>query len=443
MDVKPFRGLRYSAGAGALRDLVAPPYDVIDAAERQRLAAQSPYNIVRVDLPDDGYSQAAARLKQWIDAGILGREARPAFYAYRQTYRGPSGEALVRWGLTGMVRLAAYGEGVVYPHERTLAKPREDRLQLLRATRTHLSPVFGLHFGAAQPLDDLLASACQGPPAMAVDDRDGVEHRMWVLDDPDVVAAVQAALAPARIVIADGHHRYETALAFRDEERERLARASGAAAADAAGAAADAAANYVLMVLVDLASRGLSVFATHRILRGTSDLTADELLRRLAGAFSLKPVETAGRDAAAALLSGLEGLGPDPGFGVYTGKGRGWVARLTDREAWHKATVGKPDAWRALDVAVLHGLALPLGAGLDVAAQGSGVYLAYTRDAAEAAAAVDRGEGLAAFLLRPTPAEAVRDIALAGHVMPQKSTYFYPKLLTGLVMAQLDTPVGL
>ncbi|MFO7311502.1 MAG: DUF1015 domain-containing protein [Bacillota bacterium] len=443
MDIKPFRGLRYAAGAGALASLIAPPYDVIDAAERQRLAAQSPYNIVRVDLPDDGYSQAAARLNHWIAAGVLERETCPAFYAYRQTYRGAGGEVLVRWGLMGMVRLAAYGEGVVYPHERTLAKPREDRLQLLRATRTHLSPVFGLHFGATRSLDDLLASVCSGPPAMAVDDRDGVEHRMWVLTDPDVLAAVQAALTPARIVIADGHHRYETALAFRDEERARRGLVPGAAATGAASSGDDAGWNYVLMVLVDLGSRGLTVLPTHRILRAVDGLAADELVRRLATAFALEPVELAGRAPAAALSASLAALGPDPGFAVYTGAGRGWVARLTDRDGWQKATADKPDAWRALDVTVLHGLALPLGAGLDAAAQGSGVYLAYTRDAAEAVAAVDRGEGLAAFLVRPTPPEAVRDIALAGHAMPQKSTYFYPKLLTGLVMAQLDTPVGL
>ncbi|HEY8417902.1 MAG TPA: DUF1015 domain-containing protein [Limnochordales bacterium] len=430
MDVQPFRGLRYNSRAVNLDAVVAPPYDVIDAAERERLAAQSPYNIVRIDLSDDGYSQAAARLARWISEGVLQPEDRPAFYAYRQAYRGPAGEALVRWGLTGMVRAAAYGEGIVFPHERTLPKPREDRLNLLRATRTHLSPVFGLHFGAAAPLDDLLAAACQHPPAIAVVDRDGVDHRLWVLTDPSVLTAIRSALAPARIVIADGHHRYETAVAFRDEERAR------------AGDRPDAGWNYVMMVLVDLESRGLTVLATHRILRGAG-VGGDELVRRLAGPFALAPVEPAGQDAATALLQALEALGPAPGFAVYTGGGRGWVARLADEAVWQAATVGKPDAWRALDVTVLHGLALPQAAGLDAAAQGSGTYLSYTRSAAEAIAAVDAGRGEAAFLVRPTPPAAVRDIALAGHSMPQKSTYFYPKLLTGLVMAQLDTPVGL
>lgn len=428
MDVQPFRGLRYNPGAVNLEAVVAPPYDVIDAAERERLAAQSPYNIVRVDLSDDGYSQAAARLAQWIRDGVLQPEDRPAFYAYRQAYRGPSGEELVRWGLTGMVRAAAYGEGVVFPHERTLPKPREDRLNLLRATRTHLSPVFGLHFGAAKPMDDLLGAACQHAPAVEVVDRDGVDHRLWVLTDPAALTAIRSALAPARIVIADGHHRYETAVAFRDEERAR------------SGDQPDAAWNYVMMVLVDLESRGLTVLATHRILRGTG-VGSDELVQRLERSFALAPVALQG-DPAAELLGALEALGRVPGFAVYTG-GRGWVARLVDEAAWKAATAGKPDAWRTLDVTVLHGLALPQAAGLDAEAQGSGTYLSYTRSAAEAIAAVDGGWGEAAFLVRPTPPAAVRDIALAGHSMPQKSTYFYPKLLTGLVMAQLDAPVGL
>jgi len=430
LDVQPFRGLRYNAGAVDMEAVVAPPYDVIDAAERDRLAARSPYNIVRVDLANDGYDQAAARLDQWRATGVLEQEARPAFYAYRQAYRGPAGEELVRWGLTGMVRVAAYREGIVFPHERTLPKPREDRLNLLRATRTHLSPVFGLHFDATASLDDVLAGACQGPPAIAITDQDGVDHRLWVLTDPDLLTAVRTALGPARIVIADGHHRYETALAFRDEQRERV------------GDDPAAPWNYVMMVLVDLNSRGLTVLATHRILRQTP-LSAADLVHRLEGAFALAPVDLAGQNAAGALLAALEALGPEPGFAVYTGGGRGWLARLADHKAWNAVTAGKPDPWRGLDVTVLHELALPRAAGLDAEAQGSGTYLGYTRDAAEAVAAVDSGQGQAAFLVRPTPAAAVRDIALAGFSMPQKSTYFYPKLLTGLVLAPLDTPVGL
>lgn len=429
MDVQPFRGLRYNAGAVSLDAVVAPPYDVIDAAERQRLAGQSPFNIVRVDLADDGYDQAAARLASWISEGVLQTETRPTFYAYRQAYRTPAGDTRVRWGLTAMVRVAAYGEGIVFPHERTLAAPRRDRLNLLRATRTHLSPVFGLHFGAQASLDDLLADACQGAPAAALVDRDGVDHRLWVLTDPDLLTTVRTALAPARIVIADGHHRYETAVAFRDEERARL------------GDQPDAPWNYVMMVLVDLASGGLTVLATHRILHNTG-LAGEELVRRLGAQFAVAPVDVAGRDAAQTLVAAVDGLGSVPGFAVYAG-GKGWLVRLEDDAAWQAATADKPDAWRSLDVTVLHGLALPAATGLDAEAQGSGTYLSYTRDAAEAVAEVDAGRGEAAFLVRPTPAEAVRDIALAGHSMPQKSTYFYPKLLTGLVLAQLDTPLGL
>ncbi|MBO8142058.1 MAG: DUF1015 domain-containing protein [Firmicutes bacterium] len=434
MEVQPFRGLRYSPQAGSLDQLVAPPYDVIDERERERLAAASPHNIVRIDLCELGYDEAARRLRKWTASGVLVREPAPALYAYRQAYRGPAGEPLVRWGVAGMVRLSAYGEGVVYPHERTLAQPREDRLRLMRATRAQLSPVFGLPFGTSAPLDGLLEDACRGEPAAAVLDRDGVDHRMWVLTDPGVIRELQSALRPARVIIADGHHRYETALAFRDEERNRRAGNTGAKGAPAW--------EYVMMVLVDLHSRGLTVLPTHRLLRNVPGLVGEVLVERLSGLFAVEPVDT-GQDPAGALERALESLGPEVGFAVYTGRGRGFLARVARTPEWERQTAGKPGAWRQLDVVALHGLALPRAAGLDAEAQGSGKFLAYTRSAADAVAAVDRGEGQAAFLVRPALPALVRDVALAGFHMPQKSTYFYPKLLTGLVMAELDTRLGL
>lgn len=438
LDVQPFRGIRYTDAAGAPSSIIAPPYDVIDENDRQRMLRENPHNIVRVDLAADGYDEAAARWSTWLRDGIVAREERPAFYAYRQTYDAPSGRRVERWGLTALVKLAAYDEGIVFPHERTLPHAKQDRLELMRATRTQLSPVFGMHFGARGSLDEMLADVCTHEPAVDITDADGVEHRLWVIDDPEVVNAIQAALAPAKIVIADGHHRYETALAFRDEQRAKYR----------GNDPADAAWNYVMMVLVDMDSPGLTVFPTHRVLHDVPGLTPETLEARLETAFRLSTVSlssagTGGRESVAdTLTAALDELGDVPGFAVYSGEGRAFLARLADEAAWAERESQRPAAWRKLDVSVLHALALP-ALGVDEAAQASGEYLTFTRSAPEAVAAVEEGRAQAAVLVQPTPSMAVRDVALAGQSLPQKSTYYYPKLLTGLVMSELDSPVGL
>lgn len=436
LDVQPFRGIRYTAAAGEPASVIAPPYDVIGEEERRRFLAANPYNIVAVDIAAGGYDEAASRWSRWLEEGIVARDHRPAFYAYRQIYPAPSGGARTRWGLTAAVRLAEYGEGVVFPHERTLPKAKEDRLALMRATRAQLSPVFGMHFGAAAPLDHVLAGACTHEPAADLTDGDGVRHTLWVLDDPGLVRTVQKALEPARVIIADGHHRYETALAFRNEQR---AKTQGSWPENAAW-------NYVMMVLVDMDSEGLTVFPTHRLLRGVEGLTAERLLERWRPVFDLEPVDAgaaAGPEAVARTLEGaLAAAGDEPAFAVYTADGRAFLVRLSDHRTWAEAAADRPAPWRALDVSVLHGLALPL-LGLDDEDQSSGEFLSYTRSAEEAVAAVQTGARQAAVLVRPTPGAAVRDVALAGESLPQKSTYYWPKLLTGLVMSDLDSPVGL
>lgn len=438
LDVQPFHGIRYGDAVGDLQSVIAPPYDVIDEQDRQQLVSANKYNIVRVDIAADGYDDAAARWNRWLGEGILVRDQRPAFYAYRQVYNTPSGEQQVRWGLMGAVRLHSYDERIVFPHEYTLPHAKKDRLSLMRATRTQLSPVFGMHFGATLSLDGLLADACRHEPAASITDPDGVDHRLWVLDEPELLRTVHEALKPARIVIADGHHRYETALAFRDEQRAKYG----------GNFPEDAAWNYVMMVLVDMESPGLTVFPTHRLLRGLQ-LTSDQVLDKWRESFDLRALDLdAGHGVASpeatarTLTAALDDLGSVPGFAVYTGDGRGWVARLADEEDWTRRMSHRPDAWRSLDVSVLHELALP-AVGLDPAAQASGEYLTYTRSAEEAVGAVGRGDAQAAVLVRPTPSVAVRDVALAGQSLPQKSTYYYPKLLTGLVMSDLDSPIGL
>lgn len=432
-EVKPFRGVRYTEKAGALAAVVAPPYDVIGEDARQGLLELSPYNIVRVDIAADGYETAAGRWRKWRDDGIVALEEKPALYAYKQTYKGPDGRTTARIGVMGAVKLAAYDEGIVFPHERTLSGPKADRLQLMRATRTQLSPVFGLHFGAKTSVEQLIQPAlAKTRPAMSVVDPDGVVNEMWVLTQPDLLHAVTDALQPAQIVIADGHHRYETALAFRDEQRAR---------AGTDPQSEQSAWCYVLMMLVDIQSPGLTVFPTHRIVQGVPPFRGTDLLNRLQGSYTLTAIADKG-DRAGAVLRALDTLGERPGFALYNGNGEMWLARLADYESWVQMTPDRVPAWRNLDVASMHRLALP-ALGLDDELQSSGDYMSYTYTTEEAMAAVDDGAGVLALLVRPTPSQAVKEVALAGQNMPQKSTYYYPKLLTGLVMSDLDTHVGL
>lgn len=450
-DVQPLRGMRYGLTGEQLTAVVAPPYDVIGDAQRQQLAALHEHNIVTVDIAADGYDAAANRWRAWQRDGVVVQEEQPALYAYKQTFIGPDGGSVERLGVMGAVKLAAYEKRVVLPHERTLTGPKSDRLQLMRATRAQLSPVFGLHFGASASIESLLAPVCGGSddaagPAMSMTDGDGVRNEMWVLTDPELLQAVTDALRPAQIVIADGHHRYETALAFRDEQRRQLASAGGAAGADGANGAASsgqpyAAWEYVQMMLVDIESPGLTVFPTHRIISPAAGVDLGQSAAQLGDAFTLTPLQADGNVAVAAERA-LDGLGDASGFVFYGGEGRFWLLRLDDVDAWKTLTADKPAAWQALDVAVLHKLALPR-LGLTDAMQSSGDYMSYAHTAEEAVAAVQRGVGAATLLVRPTPSAAVKDVALAGHNMPQKSTYYYPKLLTGLVMSDLDTPVGL
>jgi uncharacterized protein (DUF1015 family) len=344
--VKPFRALRYDERlAGRLDTLVAPPYDVISSEERKRYLGRSPYNVVHLTLPDDE-QEAASSLASWRRDGVLAHDEQPALWWLRQDYVGPDGVARSRDGLVCALRVEPYSSGVVLPHERTHAGPKEGRLRLLRATRTHVEPIFLLYEGT------LVAPG--GEPAIDVE-LDGVRSRLWRLEQ-----APPSELADAPLLIADGHHRYETALAFHDED----------------GTEASA---WLLAVVVPTGQEGLTIFPTHRIAAHTRPLPA------------LEPAPSNGRAVAE----------------VYTRAGSGFL--LGEEGELDAELVGR----YADDVT-------------------------YTPSADEARAAVDAGTAETAFLLRPPTVDQVAAVARAGRTMPQKSTYFYPKLTSGLLFLPLD-----
>jgi uncharacterized protein (DUF1015 family) len=407
--------MHYDLGTVALADVVAPPYDVIDESQRAEFAGRSPYNVVELDLPHDPnggdpYEHAAKLMNEWMGQGILTRDSDPTIWALEQDYTAPDGSRLTRRGFLARVRLAPYGEGI-RPHERTQPGPKEDRLRLTRATRHNLSPIFSLHPGDAWRH---LATAVVGDPWGEVTDGDGTTHRVWRIEDPAVHEAIAEELAPGELLIADGHHRYETALAYQREVGE--------------GGPAD----HVLMALVSLEDPGLTVFPTHRLVSGLADDPAQQeaLGTGLRELFEVEEVPHDQLDP-----TGIEGVGV---FGyVDSHFKRAYRLRLASNPALDRAFAGRSEAYRTLDAAILEELVLKgiLGMSTDDIAAKRGI--GYTPSIEEALAKLHAGDYQAAFLLRPTPVDQVREVAAAGETMPPKSTYFFPKLLTGIVFNPL------
>ena len=408
-EVQPLRALHYDFDtAGPLADVISPPYDVIDAAQRERLLARSPNNVVAIDLPagDDPYAAAAQTLQRWIAGGVVVRDADPALWALRQTYTGPDGRRLARRGLLGRVKVQEYGPGRIRPHERTHPGPKEARLRLTRATKANLSPIFALHSG-----DAWAALAPEGEPWAAATDDENTLCELWRVTNPERIAAAQGVLAPSELLIADGHHRYETARVYAEEAGEPEA-------------------GYVLMCLVSLDDPGLTVFPTHRLVKVAAD-RRQALRDTLEELFELEPIEPAD-------LRPPDGEGPLQLGYIDSFHEQAFRLTLRDQATAAAALAAFPDAYQRLDTAILEALILkgPLGLHEDDIAHLNG--LGYSRTDAEALELVSAGRFDAAFFMRSTPIDQVRAIAAAGVNMPPKSTFFYPKVPTGLLFNPLQ-----
>jgi uncharacterized protein (DUF1015 family) len=398
--VTPFQAVRYDAArVGGLRDVIAPPYDVISAAEQAALYDRSAYNVVRLILArETPRAPASARaLADWVASRVLVRDDVPALYLYRQTFAVPGGGRRTREGVLGRLRLETFASGIVRPHERTFPGPKADRLALLRATGAYLSPIFGLYAGAGTSLRAVYARIAEAPALEDVTDPGGDVHRVWRIDDPADVARIAEALGPESILIADGHHRYETALGHRDEGGPP----------------------FVLAYLADMHDPGLVILPTHRLVRGASPVDAPTLEARLREAFGVAPL----RPDAPRGAGEIDCILPDRRL------------RLRPRDGALRRIEHLPPPLRALDVALFQHAILEPILGLQTR------DLAFTHDDAEAIAAVPR-EASAAFLVNPPSIDAVRAVCLAGEVMPEKSTYFYPKLADGLVFDLFDARWG-
>jgi len=432
--VRPFCGLRYNAhDALSLALVTAPPYDCISPAERDDLYRLHPHNIVRLILgkeqPGDGpdqnaYTRAADLLAKWTAAGILVRDDVPALYVYQQEFQ-VEGRSLMREGFLGRVGLEAFGRGAIHPHEETLAGPRGDRLRLLRATRANLSPIFSLFSDAAGEVAACLHAAMPPEPMAQTVDGEGVVHRLFAITDPAAVARVTALMADRDLFIADGHHRYETAVAYRDE----LLAAGQSIGPDHPAAS-------ILMLCVSMDQPGLVILPTHRILYGVPDLTADALRRATEKHFQWQ--EFTGAEATSARMGDHLTAARGHAFGLWTrDTTRSFVLTLKSAKVVDRLAADHAPAWRRLDVAVLQRVLL--GEDLPQAvAHPEALRLSYAHLANEAFDAVHEHGADAAFVLRPLPVRSLEDVAAADERMPPKSTYFYPKALSGLVINPLD-----
>jgi uncharacterized protein (DUF1015 family) len=419
-DVQPLRTLRYDLrSVGSLDAVIAPPYDVIDPPRRAELVARSPFNAVEIDLPDPGdggdpYRHATTVLEAWREQGILVREREPALWVLAQEFTAPDGTPRTRRGFFARVRVEEYGPGRIRPHERTQPGPREDRLRLTQATRTNLSPIFSLFDDPEGAAAAALAPATAEKPFATATDDDDVENRLWRVGDPGTIESVRRAVGDRELLIADGHHRYETARLY--------ARQIGGEGEH----------SYVLMFLCALSDPGLEIFPTHRLLTGLGD---PELQERLGAALKRDfEVEQVGRPEIA--------LPPDPSrvaFGYMDAHFRQpYRLTLKDPATIRHALPDHSDAYRALDTAVLEALVLRGALGLSEADIADQRGVGYAKSTAEALEAVESGRADAAFFMRATPIEQVRAVAAAGEAMPPKSTFFHPKVPTGLVFSPLE-----
>ena len=431
-DLAPFRAIRYSAPQFAdLSAVIAPPYDVLDEAGKARLLARSPQNIVEIDLPylppkavgpDAVYEKAARTLNSWLANGVLKQDAAPALYAYTQTFT-IRGKTFDRRGLIGLVRLEEFSTPAaptaVVPHEKTYKGPIEDRLKLMRATGVQLSPIFGLFPDPADEICSALYAGLGKPDAEGT--LDGVASKLWAVADPALQQKIVAAMKNRNVYIADGHHRYTTALGY----KKGLEAKQGPLPAEHP-------ANYCLFVLVNMNDPGCVILPTHRIVGGLKSFDIETLKQKLAGTFEITESDAAEKSIAA--FTDDLAAGPANTFGLLDGKTRKlYTLKTTHADVLAAYEPSQSKDWRGLDVSILRRYLLDEIIGPTFAG-GSELSLAYTADPEQVPKLTDGGRYPLAILLRPTPLVSLEQLGRHGEVMPQKSTYFYPKLATGIAI---------
>ncbi len=432
-DVQPLRGIRYASEiVGDVAQVVTPPYDVISEAAQTRYYAQNPYNIIRLELgqeqPTDTtlnnrYTRAAATFAEWRYQGVLRQEHTACFYLYQQIFCN-QGQTSTRTSLLARVRLEPWDAKVVLPHEHTLSKPKDDRLKLLSACAANFSPIMSMYDDPQGRIRRLLAGYA-AHAEVRITDEANEEHRLHPITDIEQIERIQDFFSERRLYIADGHHRYETALNYREQIREQRRELH-----------VDDAVNFVLMALTDLDDPGLLVLPTHRLLFGLRpDVLHTLSSQKLAQYFTLRELGT--QITSDELLQQLAQAGAEQSSCVLCSPEQNWLLSLNEQGRQRMAQSGHAPAWNELDVAMAHTLVLEALLGISPEDATAGTHLRYTRDAQQALQAVQTRDAQLALLLNATRVRQICDVAEADERMPQKSTYFYPKLITGMVINPL------
>jgi uncharacterized protein (DUF1015 family) len=432
-NIYPFRGLRYSLQRIPVAQVVTQPYDKISKEMQEHYYAQHPNNIIRIvlgkSMADDSvennvYTRAAAHLNEWRHSGVLEQLPAPAFFVYFQRFTIPgTNDVRVRKGFVGLARLEDYANKIVFPHERTLTGPKKDRLELLRHTRTHFEQIFMLYEDPARRIDSVLDEVSSGKPDIDVNDEYGVTHTVWTVTDPKILTFIQNQMVDKKLLIADGHHRYETALAYRDEMRARH------------GVRPDAPYERMTMTFFNMDCPGLTILPTHRVLSGVAGFESKAFVERAKEFFDVFPASENNE----IFRSELKRAGENKvAIGATVRGGGNYLLTLKSSLDLQQVMPDLTAGQRLLDVVVLHRLLIERCLGIGEEAVKKESHISYVREFDKALKAVNTGTGQVAFLLNGTRLGQMRDIAYEGHVMPQKSTDFYPKVLSGLIMYTLD-----
>lgn len=424
--IKPFRGMRFNTQkAGGISSLCCPPYDIISEEQRAEFLARNEYNIIRLELPEEGenpYLTAADVLDMWRKNGVLIYDDKPAIYVYEMEFTAYGEQKRVK-GIIARVRLEEFSKGIILPHEFTLSGAKEDRLKLMKATNCNFSQIYALYMDETHTTLHTIEDYSRGKAQLEMCDGDGVIHRLWIVTDEQAIAKLTADFAYRRLYIADGHHRYETALNYRDYCRENGLAKEGDPC------------DYQMIFLTDMEHPGLCVFPTHRLVYNLPDFDRDKVLDGCKKYFDV--TRRQGTDDMEDALAKLYNEGKKA-FGFYCGNGEWYLLTLKSIDVMDEILPDMCVPSRRLDVSVLHSLILERIFGIDKENMAKQKNLKYTKQFSHAISSVDSGKYQCAFVLNPTRVTEIRDVAAAGEKMPQKSTYFYPKMITGMVMNDLN-----
>lgn len=440
-EIFPFRAVRYDAQRAALGKVLTQPYDKITLEMQKKYYAASPYNLIAIEkgearatdsAAENVYTRAADKFNAWLRDGILVQDAEPAIYAYFQNYMPPgANHRLERRGFIALGRLADYSEGIVFRHEHTLTGPKADRLELLRQARCQTGQLFLLYDDPAREVDAILEEAAKAPPTAEMRDENGVQHRLWAISDAASIGKIVESMAAQKLVIADGHHRYETALAYRNECRAKAGRID-----------ADAPYEKAMWTCFNANQDGLTILPTHRLVRDVPGFSAEKFLKAASAYFNWYAYPFASssnrEESFAEFRHDLERRGrAGHAIGFYAGENKFHLLVLRNTAELERLLPDISPAQRQLDVVLLHRLLLHKCLGITAEKVAAETNVSYEREMERALAEVDEKQAQIAFLLNPVRVKEVMQIALGGDVMPQKSTDFYPKLLSGLCTYQL------